>query len=39
MVLPRIEAAGLGSFFVVRIPGGPMLTCWQSAPPQRIRER
>jgi len=35
LVLPRVEAAGLGSFFVVRIPGGPMLTCWQSARAQR----
>jgi uncharacterized protein len=33
LVLPRVEAPGLGSFFAMRIPGGPIITCWQSAPP------
>lgn len=38
LILPRVDAPGLGSFFTVRIPGGPILTCWQSAPPARPRK-
>jgi predicted enzyme related to lactoylglutathione lyase len=32
VLLPRVDAPGLGSFFAVQIPGGPILTIWQSEP-------
>ncbi len=35
IILPRVDAPGLGAFFTVQIPGGPILTCWQSSPPPR----
>lgn len=38
LIVPRVDAPGLGSFFTVRIPGGPILTCWQSASPARPRK-
>ncbi len=37
LVMPRVEAPGMGSFFVVRIPGGPILTCWEAEAPPRPR--
>ena len=35
IVLPRVDVPGMGSFFWFRLPGGPILACWQDAPPQR----
>ncbi|MCI4318315.1 MAG: hypothetical protein L3J96_07230 [Thermoplasmata archaeon] len=32
VVLPRVEVPGMGSFFWFKIPGGPILACWQDAP-------
>jgi len=29
VVLPRVNVPGMGSFFWFRIPGGPVLACWQ----------
>ena len=39
LLMPRVDAPGMGSFFVVKIPGGPLLTCWQSAPRERVPRR
>ncbi len=39
LLLPRVEAPGMGSFFVVRVPGGPILTCWEAEAPSRVRHR
>ncbi|HXY47076.1 MAG TPA: hypothetical protein VEK13_04175 [Thermoplasmata archaeon] len=39
LLMPRVDAPGLGSFFTVEIPGGTLLTCWQTAPPARSRYR
>ena len=39
LLMPRVDAPGLGSFFTVEIPGGTLLTCWQTAPPVRRRNR
>ena len=32
IVLPRVDVPDMGSFFWFRIPGGPMMACWQDAP-------
>ncbi|TLZ73190.1 MAG: VOC family protein [Methanobacteriota archaeon] len=32
VVLPRVDVPGMGSFFWFRIPGGPIMACWQDAP-------
>lgn len=32
IVLPRVEVPGMGCFFWFRVPGGPLLACWQDAP-------
>jgi uncharacterized protein len=32
IVLPRVDLPGMGSFFWFRVPGGPVLACWQDAP-------
>lgn len=32
VVLPRMDVPGMGSFFWFKIPGGPILACWQDAP-------
>lgn len=32
VVLPRVDVPGMGSFFWFKIPGGPILACWQDAP-------
>lgn len=29
VVLPRVDAPGMGSFFWFKVPGGPILACWQ----------
>ena len=39
LLLPRVDAPGMGSFFMVRIPGGPILTCWEAEAPSRRRPR
>ncbi|MGP8072609.1 MAG: VOC family protein [Thermoplasmata archaeon] len=33
VVLPRVDVPGRGSFFWFKIPGGPILACWEDAPP------
>jgi predicted enzyme related to lactoylglutathione lyase len=33
IVLPRVDVPHMGSFFWFKIPGGPILACWQDAPP------
>jgi uncharacterized protein len=32
VVLPRVDVPHMGSFFWFKIPGGPILACWQDAP-------
>ena len=32
VVLARVDVPGMGSFFWFRIPGGPLMACWQDAP-------
>jgi uncharacterized protein len=32
IVLPRVDVPGMGSFFWFRVPGGPLLACWQDLP-------
>lgn len=32
VVLPRVDVPGMGSFFWFKIPGGPILACWQDGP-------
>ena len=32
IVLPRVDVPGMGSFFWFRVPGGPIMACWQDAP-------
>lgn len=32
IVLPRVDVPGMGSFLWFRIPGGPILACWQDLP-------
>ena len=41
VVLPRVDVPGMGSFFWFRVPGGPILACWQDAPAgnERTKER
>jgi uncharacterized protein len=29
IVLPRVDVPGMGCFFWFRVPGGPVLACWQ----------
>lgn len=31
IVLPRVDVPNMGSFFWFKIPGGPVLACWQDA--------
>ena len=31
IVLPRTDVPGMGSFFWFKLPGGPVLACWQDA--------
>lgn len=33
IILPRVDVPGMGAFFWFQVPGGPVLACWQSAPP------
>ena len=39
VVLPRVDVPGMGSFFWFRIPGGPVMACWQDAPELPREER
>jgi uncharacterized protein len=39
LLLPRVDAPGMGSFFVIRIPGGPILTCWEAGASSAGRRR
>lgn len=32
IVLPRVDVPGMGCFFWFRVPGGPVLACWQDLP-------
>jgi uncharacterized protein len=32
IVLPRVDVPGMGCFFWFRVPGGPLLACWQDFP-------
>lgn len=32
IVLPRVDVPGMGAFFWFRVPGGPVLACWQDLP-------
>ena len=32
IVLARVDVPQMGSFFWFRIPGGPVMACWQDAP-------
>jgi uncharacterized protein len=32
IVLPRVNVPGMGCFFWFRVPGGPLLACWQDLP-------
>ncbi len=34
VVLPPVVVPGMGRFFWFKIPGGPILACWQDAPPE-----
>ncbi|MCI4339877.1 MAG: VOC family protein [Thermoplasmata archaeon] len=34
VVLPRVDVPDMGSFFWFKVPGGPILACWQDAPPR-----
>jgi uncharacterized protein len=37
IVLPRVDVPAMGSFFWFRVPGGPILACWQDLPADTIR--
>ncbi len=32
IVLPRVDVPQMGSFFWFKVPGGPLLACWQDPP-------
>ena len=32
IILPRVDIPGMGGFFWFKLPGGPVLACWQDAP-------
>jgi len=32
VVLPRTNVPGMGSFFWFKVPGGPVLACWEDSP-------
>ncbi|HXQ94978.1 MAG TPA: hypothetical protein VN864_07440 [Thermoplasmata archaeon] len=38
-VLPRVDVPGMGSFFWFKVPGGPVLACWQDPPTGTERKR
>lgn len=35
IVLPRMDVPHMGSFFWFKVPGGPVLACWQDAPDRK----
>lgn len=35
IVLPRTDVPGMGSFLWFKVPGGPVLACWQDAAKRR----
>jgi len=37
IVLPRTDVPGMGSFFWFKVPGGPVLACWEDAAKRRRR--
>jgi len=39
IVLSPVDVPGMGSFFWFKIPGGPILACWQDAVPGTDTER
>ena len=39
IVLPPVDVPGMGSFFWFKVPGGPILACWQDAPAGVQNER
>lgn len=39
IVLARVDVPGMGSFFWFKVPGGPVLACWQDAPPEDPKAR
>ena len=39
VVLPRVDAPGMRSLFWFKIPGGPILACWQHEPTGSERRR
>ena len=32
IILPRVDVPKMGSFFWFKVPGGPILACWQDSP-------
>ena len=38
VVLARVDVPKMGSFFWFRVPGGPVMACWQDAPEIRREE-
>lgn len=38
IVLARVDVPEMGSFFWFRIPGGPVMACWQDAPDRKPRK-
>jgi uncharacterized protein len=39
IVLPRVDVPDMGSFFWFKVPGGPVLACWQDSPKTRDVEK
>lgn len=35
IVLPRVDVPEMGSFLWFKVPGGPIMACWQDAPNRR----
>jgi len=38
IVLARVDVPKMGSFFWFRVPGGPVMACWQDAPESSRKE-
>ncbi|MDV3293191.1 MAG: VOC family protein [Nitrososphaerales archaeon] len=38
IVLPRVDVPKMGSFFWFKVPGGPVLACWEDAPSRSENE-
>ena len=39
VVLARVDVPQMGSFFWFRVPGGPVMACWQDAPDAPSRDK